>query len=228
MGAAVSEALADVDAAVAPYRAGHYPNFVEEPADASSFFDEITWARLRAVKAAYDPSDVFVELRNESNFPTNITGWQLVFTGSVEQTIRIPDMGHYLMVDDHAFFAAKNTGCFPDPDGVIPDLRFSYGDPFEITLLDFDDRLLEPVGAKDQPPFAGGYDLVESRSMERVELLFGADGTSSTIWHYYTEAAVDVPNNDRIAADCQERTKASPGRPSSPDYSGATSSGSLE
>ena len=32
-------ALADVDAALQPYRAGYYPNFVEEPADASAFFD---------------------------------------------------------------------------------------------------------------------------------------------------------------------------------------------
>ena len=31
----------------APYRAGYYPNFVEEPADASAFFDPATWARLR-------------------------------------------------------------------------------------------------------------------------------------------------------------------------------------
>jgi FAD/FMN-containing dehydrogenase len=60
MSEAVKAALADVDAAVRPYRAGYYPNFVEEPADASAFFDPATWARLRAVKAAYDPADVFV------------------------------------------------------------------------------------------------------------------------------------------------------------------------
>ena len=40
-------------------RTGDYPNFVEQPADASAFFDADTWARLRAVKAAYDPSDLF-------------------------------------------------------------------------------------------------------------------------------------------------------------------------
>jgi FAD/FMN-containing dehydrogenase len=59
MGEAVHSALADVDGALQSYRAGYYPNFVEEPADASSFFDPATWARLRAVKAAYDPADVF-------------------------------------------------------------------------------------------------------------------------------------------------------------------------
>jgi FAD/FMN-containing dehydrogenase len=57
---AVKEALGDIDAAVRPYRAGYYPNFVEEPADASTFFDEETWARLRAVKTVYDPDNVFV------------------------------------------------------------------------------------------------------------------------------------------------------------------------
>jgi FAD/FMN-containing dehydrogenase len=60
MGEAVHSALADVDAAVWPYRAGYYPNFVEEPSDASAFFDPATWARLRAVKAAYDSAEVFV------------------------------------------------------------------------------------------------------------------------------------------------------------------------
>ena len=51
--------LDSVERAVLPYRVGDYPNFVEEPADASAFFDADTWARLRQVKALYDPSDLF-------------------------------------------------------------------------------------------------------------------------------------------------------------------------
>jgi FAD/FMN-containing dehydrogenase len=57
--AAVRSALADVDAALLPHRAGNYPNFVEVPADASTFFDADTWARLRRVKTQYDPTDLF-------------------------------------------------------------------------------------------------------------------------------------------------------------------------
>jgi FAD/FMN-containing dehydrogenase len=55
----VGAALADVREGLRPFRVGDYPNFVEEPADASGFFDEATWARLREVKALYDPEDVF-------------------------------------------------------------------------------------------------------------------------------------------------------------------------
>jgi hypothetical protein len=57
---AVRAAITDVEAAVRPYRAGHYPNFVEEQTDASAFFSPETWARLRAVKARYDAGDLFV------------------------------------------------------------------------------------------------------------------------------------------------------------------------
>jgi hypothetical protein len=56
---AVREALADIDAAVRPHRAGEYPNFVEVPADASSFFERAVWNRLRDVKRRYDPADLF-------------------------------------------------------------------------------------------------------------------------------------------------------------------------
>jgi hypothetical protein len=56
----VGSALSDIDGAVQRYRAGFYPNFVEEPSDASAFFDPATWARLRAVKTAYDPAEIFV------------------------------------------------------------------------------------------------------------------------------------------------------------------------
>ena len=31
-----------------------------DPADASTFFDPETWARLRAAKSRYDPGDLFV------------------------------------------------------------------------------------------------------------------------------------------------------------------------
>ena len=48
------------DAARAPHRAGDYPNFVEEPADASRFFAPAVWERLREVKSRYDPTDMFV------------------------------------------------------------------------------------------------------------------------------------------------------------------------
>jgi FAD/FMN-containing dehydrogenase len=51
--------LAAIRSAVAPWRVGDYPNFVEEPADASAFFDAATWRRLREVKALYDPGQLF-------------------------------------------------------------------------------------------------------------------------------------------------------------------------
>jgi FAD/FMN-containing dehydrogenase len=57
--ATVRTYLESVERAVLPYHAGYYPNFVEEPADASAFFDPGTWARLRRLKALHDPSDLF-------------------------------------------------------------------------------------------------------------------------------------------------------------------------
>ncbi len=57
--AATGKYLEAVERAVLPYHVGDYPNFVEAPSDASAFFDPDTWARLRAVKAHYDPSDLF-------------------------------------------------------------------------------------------------------------------------------------------------------------------------
>ena len=41
-----------------PTARGDYANFVMEPTDASRFFDADTWARLRRIKALYDPSDL--------------------------------------------------------------------------------------------------------------------------------------------------------------------------
>ena len=56
---AVRTYLGSLDRAVLPYNVGDYANFVMEPTDASRFFDADTWARLREVKAIYDPTDLF-------------------------------------------------------------------------------------------------------------------------------------------------------------------------
>jgi hypothetical protein len=57
--AVVQHALRSVEAILAPNQVGLYPNFVEEPADTSEFFDAMTCARLRRIKAQYDPEDLF-------------------------------------------------------------------------------------------------------------------------------------------------------------------------
>jgi hypothetical protein len=56
---AVHAALEAVAGTLAPYHVGDYPNFVEEQAETSAFFDAETWAWLRRVKATYDPADLF-------------------------------------------------------------------------------------------------------------------------------------------------------------------------
>ena len=189
---------------------------------------EVLWSGSVDDDGKWDPADVFVELRNESNRPLDLTDWRLVLDGTEQVTWRIPDLDREVLVGEHIFLAAKTSGCFPDADGVLSGLAFPYDDPFTLTLRDSDERLIEGMGAKDEPPFAGGYDLVRSRSMERVQLIFGGDGGSPESWHFYTPAEVDVPNDDRIGDGCRDNTLASPGRPNSPDYSGAYASGSFE
>jgi FAD/FMN-containing dehydrogenase len=57
--AVVQRSLESIDEILDPNQVGLYPNFVEEPSDPSEFFDAMTWARLRQIKAEYDPDDVF-------------------------------------------------------------------------------------------------------------------------------------------------------------------------
>ncbi|MED5374216.1 MAG: lamin tail domain-containing protein [Myxococcota bacterium] len=188
---------------------------------------EVLWSGSVDNDGNRDASDVFVEIRNEGVRPINLQGWFIDQEGTIEETYVIRQE-LWVQVGEHVFLAAKDTGCFPEPDALLPKLRFGDGDPFRLTLKDSDERLIEPAGSKDMPPYAGGYDYVRSRSMEKVELMFGGRGTEPSAWHYYTPAEVDVANNDRISEDCQRNTLASPGRPNSPDYSGAYSTGSFE
>lgn len=189
---------------------------------------EVLWSGSINADGVRDQSDIYVELRNESARPINISGWFLEISGPLDRVWRIPQSDRILGVGEHIYIAAKTSGCFPDPDFVIEGLELPDGDPFRLTLRDADERLIEPIGSREMPPFAGGYDLVDSRSMERVELMFGGYGTEPQVWHFYTQAPTDEPNNVRILESCRAHTLGSPGRPNSPDYSGAYSTGSFE
>ena len=189
---------------------------------------EVLWSGSVRNDGTWDRLDQFFEIRNEGNRPMNLTGWHVLLEGTVEKTWRIPDMDFQLNPGDHMFIASKDSGCFPEPDLLLPGFEVPFGDPFRLTLRDADERMIEPAGSKEHPPYAGGYDTVKSRSMEKIQLMFGGRGSEPHSWHFYTDTEVDVPNNDRVAPNCRERTLASPGRPNSPDYSGAYAAGGFE
>lgn len=192
---------------------------------------EVLWSGSVSDDGNYDPEDVFVELKNEGALPVNVENWLLEIDGALQLDWRIPAGNTVIGVGDRIIIAHKDTGCFPTPDIIMPELRFSGRDPFRLTLRDSDERLIEPIGSRTMPPFAGGYDLVRSRSMERIEMMFGGYGSEPQVWHYYTplrEEEFDVENNDLVAISCRQGTLASPGRANSPDYSGAFAAGNLE
>ena len=189
---------------------------------------EVLWSGAIGPDGVRDQSDIFIELRNESARSVNLSGWHLKQQGSIQRTYRIPESTRMVAVGEHVIIAATADGCFPTADYVIPELELPDGDPFYLTLQDADERLIESAGNRTMPPFAGGFDLVDSRSMERVQLMFGGRGTEPHIWHYYTDAETDVPNDTYIDEGCRAHTLASPRRPNSPDYSGAYSTGSFE
>lgn len=189
---------------------------------------EILWSGSVKNDGTWDPDDQFIELRNEGNRPIHVSGWRLKVRGGVVATWVLPEIADSLDPGEHMFIAAKDSGCFPNPDVVLPELRLPQGDPVSVTLQDLDEHLIDSAGSYDDPPYAGGYDWVSSRSMEKIEIMFGGKGQDPESWHYYTRAEVDVPNNDQVAETCREHTLASPGRPNSPDYSGAYATGAFE
>ena len=176
----------------------------------------------------YDPDDVFIELRNEGARPLNMSGWYLEVRGAQVRSYRLPDIDRELLVGEQLFIAAKTDGCFPEPDMVIEGLTLPRNDWFDVTLRDVDERLINGAGSRYHPPFAGGYDLVMSRSMEMANIMFGARGNQPHAFHHYTNAEVDVPNNTEMLAECRRFTGASPGKPNSPDYSGSFAAGAFE
>lgn len=210
------------------YRLGSPENGASSGERGTIKISEVLWAGSVGPDGTLDRDDIFIELRNESARSVNLSNWILAQSGTIERSWRIPEGPRMVAVGEHVVIAKKDDGCFPTADYILEDLELPHGDAFYITLQDADERLIESAGNREMPPFAGGWDLVDARSMERVQLMFGGRGTEPHVWHHYTDAEVDEPNNVRVDEGCRAHTLASPGRPNSPDYSGAYSTGSFE
>lgn len=191
--------------------------------------NEVNWAGSVTDDGVYDPDDVFIELRNEYHRPVNLSGWRVIITGDYEQSFRLPGIDEPLEPNNHFVIAAKDDGAFGEVADVV-DRRLKLGKrAVRVELRDADRRLIEPVGSAYDRPFAGGYDTVKVRSMERTQALFDNRGNQDRSWHSNTDDMHDEQDaRENIAEGYRENTLASPGAPNSPDYSGATAGGQFE
>ena len=195
----------------------------------------------------HHPGDVFVEIQNRYSRPVYLTGWQLIVETSQRrnpytEVLPQPDRSIFTYIiperdppgpifpNEFVVIAASRDGAFPEADFVIPELAIpNMG--FRITLMDLDERLIEDVGSDNDEPFAGAWDLVSTRSMERVQLLFANRGTRATAWHSYSNNPWTEDHERlgrRIAPAFRSLTLASPGVANSVDYSGNNSAGDLD
>ncbi len=206
---------------------------------------EINWAgSVEQVEDGfvYHPDDVYIELQNKHFRPIHATGWQIqIYTGDGTYdggrehyaTYIVParENSQPIESNEYAVVTNRRDGAVVDPDYVIPDLRLPR-DHFGITIRDLDNRLIEGGGDPHEDIFAGAWDLVSVRSMERVQLIFSNQGGRESSWHSYSlnewDGALHQNLRSRIADAYRARTYGTPGRANSPDYSGNTSSGSTD
>jgi len=218
---------------------------------------EVFWAgSVEGTMSArvHDPGDVFIELQNKHPRPMYFTGWIITivagdnldtygpYRGTRERFSRsyvlpAPEHGQPTAPNGYAVIAARRDGAFRNADFYLEDLVLPES-PFEIVLQDRDERLIDHVGDVRKTPFAGSWDLVTARSMERIQLIFGNRGNTNAAWHSYSLNTWNTAERDgvllhellrqNVHPDYRELTYATPGMPNSPDYSGNVSSGSFE
>lgn len=193
--------------------------------------NEIGWAGSVDDAGNRDRDDVFIEILNKHPRPVNFSGWRLNFDGDYKYSLRIPATEIIVPPNGYFVIASKEEGAFGEvADIIMEDLKL--GDKANyIQMKDNDRRLIESAGSRDARVFAGGYDLVTTRSMERAQVLFGNRGNLDRSWHHNIEDAredFDPSSRTYIREGFRRYTLASPGRANSADYSGTTSSGGFE
>ena len=189
----------------------------------SIMINEIHWAGSVTDDGTHDWDDVFIELKSGEERPIDMTDWRLQVRGEQSATYRIPETDP-IAANEYFVIASKEDGAFGEAaDVVIEDLKLGKKMAF-VELLDSDERLMDIAGSEHQHHFAGTWDTVSARSMERVQLIFTNSGTASRSWHMYSSNT----GFETIADGYRQHTLASPGEANSTDYSGSTASGSFE
>jgi hypothetical protein len=214
---------------------------------------EINWAgSVSNGSGSHDRDDIFIELQNKHPRPIFLKGWLLTIEAghhsdglvyphdrrdrsSLTYVLPARENGLAIETNEFVIISRKRDGAFRDADFFIEDLSIPDG-PFEMTLQDLDERLIDHIGDDRKLPFAGAWDGVTARSMERIQLIFNNRGNRDSAWHSYSLNDFDVGRRaeyhlllrGRVHPDYAAKTFATPGMPNSPDYSGNTSSGSFE
>ena len=101
---------------------------------------EVLWSgTVREVdgERVWDPSEIFIEIRNQGSRPVDMREWKLELTGAVEKSWTFPTTEAYvdgvasdelpprkIEVGEHAYITNKRDGCFLQPDWIIEDLVF--------------------------------------------------------------------------------------------------------
>lgn len=221
----------------------------------SALVTEVNWAgSIEGTLSArvHNPDDVFIEIQNRHARPIYLTGWRVVVQSSPNRD-RLPDdwafrtdatttfvlaaplNGQPIAPSGYALIAARLDGAYTDVDYHVPNLRLPAGS-FKIELYDADERVIDGIGDLHKEVFAGAWDGVTARSMERSQLLFGNRGERDASWHSYSLNNFEGGDGDglhtelrvRVREDYRALTFATPGMPNSPDYAGSISAGDLE
>lgn len=230
------------------YRSGHVSDGYTSNGERGNLeVSEIFWAGSVADDGTHDPDDIFIEFQNKHPRPVYLTGWQLIVrtgTGDLNHDLEFArnerprvsyvfperENGAPVYTNEYVVLAAKRDGAFPNADYYLEDLKLPRA-RFSITIRDIDDRLINGAADYTEDVFTGGYDLVSSRSMERIQLLFSNNGNRNSSWHAYSYNAWDEGHAERssgVAEGYREHTYASPGKAATPDYSGNASAGNYE
>ena len=190
--------------------------------------NEIGWAGSISDEGVYDPDDVFIELLNKNPRPVNVSRWNVEIGGDYEFSFRIPEMAEPLQPNDYLVIAAKADGAFGEhADLIVENLRLGKRSVY-VGIRDADRRLMDSGGSHDEHSFAGSYDLVTTRSMERTQVLFGNRGNQDRAWTANIDDVMGTGADREIAEGWRQFTMASPGAANSADYTGSTTSGGFE